>query len=138
MKLSLLSEIILKPAKSKVYFRLILVLYLLTVALISYSSVFILIKLVLITALTVCMRLEFKNQNPCFFIDEMSYRNKQWFVTMRNGSTQDCDNLRIIVHNTVFHLLQLCTPDKKKLLVLFNDQLSDHQVRQLHLLSSNR
>ena len=138
MKLSLLSEITLKPAKSKVYFRLILVLYLLTVALISYSSVFIGLKLVLIIMITVCMRLEFKNQNPCYFIEEMSYRNKQWFVAMRNGATQDCEDLRIIVHNTLFHLIQLTMQDTQKLLVLFNDQISGHQLRQLHLLSSNR
>ncbi|WP_203162714.1 hypothetical protein [Legionella bononiensis] len=84
------------------------------------------------------MSLEFKNQNPCHFIDEMSYRNKQWFVAMRNGATHDCDDLRIIVHNTIFHLIQLSILDKKKLLVLFNDQIPDNQVRQLHLISSNR
>ncbi|KTD35548.1 hypothetical protein Lmor_0995 [Legionella moravica] len=137
MKLSPSSEIILKPTKSKVYFRLISILYFLTVALIVYSSLFSLIKLALIAVLSVYMIPEFINKNPSNFIIEMIYRNKEWYITTKNGITEDCDELRIIIHNTLFQLIQISILDKRKLFILFNDQISEHQLRQLHHISSN-
>lgn len=132
----LLSEITLNPRKSRVYFRVIVVVYLFTVALIACSSVFNPVKMVLIALVTVFIWPELRNQNPCYFISEMAYRNKKWQLTCNNGTVQEWEQLTILFNNPVFQLIRMTINNQTKLITLFNDQISEVQLRQLHLLSS--
>jgi len=131
--LSPLSEILIKPEKSRTYFRLILILYLFTYFLIIKSSLYILIKLILIIAITVQMRTQLKLQNPCSSIKELNFGNNKWTIIDQKNRCQSFDSAQILIHNHLFQLVKLTNQNKRKLLILFNDQLPTQQLRFLHL-----
>ncbi|MCL9685571.1 hypothetical protein [Legionella maioricensis] len=52
---------------------------------------------------------------------------------MNNDMTIHYDEARILIHNPLFQLIELSFLKRKKLVLLFNDQLTITQLRLLHL-----
>ena len=52
---------------------------------------------------------------------------------MSNGSMQHYDEAHIRIHNILFQLIELSHSNRKKLLILFNDQIPKTELRLLHL-----
>lgn len=77
------------------------------------------------------------HQKPCSTITEINYRNKEWRLITKEGESLHCEEAKIIIHNTLFQLIQFSMFKKNKLLILFNDQIPDEQLRQIHLLITN-
>lgn len=133
VKLSLSSEIIIKPVKSKVYLRFVSVLYLLSVLLLIYSSLYLVVKGILIFLILIQLRFDFIYQSPCSAIQEIRCSKKEWVLVMNNDMTIHYDEARILIHNPLFQLIELSFLKRKKLVLLFNDQLTITQLRLLHL-----
>ncbi len=54
---------------------------------------------------------------------------------MNNGRMQEYYDVSVLIHNVLFQLLSFSYSNKKKYVVVFNDQLSKSQLRILHLKS---
>lgn len=124
------SEILIKPGKSESYQRLVLVIDVITVGLIAYSSLYLLLKLALVTVL---LKLSWNNKSPNPDIKEIYFVRSQWVLVINNGKKQRYNDAQILVNNILFQLIQFKTPKKKRTLVLFHDQASTTQLRLLHL-----
>lgn len=133
VKLLLSSEIAIKLQKSSVYLRLVIVLYLLSTVLIVHSSLYLLIKLVLIFLILIQLKSDFIHQAPNQDIVEIKHRMGKWILEMRDGNTHAYEQACILIHNPLFQLLKLSDTNKSKFLILFNDQIPTAQLRLLHL-----
>lgn len=131
--MSLLSEIIIEPGTSKVYLRLILVVYLITATLILYSSIYLSIKLILLGLIFILLNFDWVNQCPCSSIKKIQFIGNKWIVEMRDGKEESYTQAIILIHNPLFQLIEFVNPRQKKQIVLFLDQITNHQLRQLHL-----
>jgi len=138
LTLLLSSEIIIKPGKSRVYLRFVLVLYFFSIALICYSSIYLVIKLTFTFIILIKLYFDFTHQSPCPTILEIREGKQKWILLMNNGSSFDYDEASILIHNTLFQLIELSCLKKKKLLILFNDQIPIRQLRLLHLKTSTK
>ncbi len=96
------------------------------------------IKIVLILFLGWQLWIEYRHQNPCSAVAEFIYRNNQWFLIANNGESEICNDIKIVIHNTLFQLIHCSMPKKNKILILFNDQIPDHQLALLHLLIASK
>lgn len=131
--MSLSSELILKPGQSRVYLRLVLILYLISIALIIHSSIYLVIQLILILLIFNQFRIDWAHPSACSTIQEIKYCKSEWVLIMENGTSQHFDIARILIHNMLFQVIQLTHPKRNKLLILFNDQIPKTQLRLLHL-----
>lgn len=103
--------------------------------LLFYSSLPLVVQAVLILFLGRQLWHEYFHQNPCSGIAELIYQNKQWTLIYGNGQRVPCDEIKIVIQNNLFQLIQCSSPQKNKLIILFNDQIPDDQLRLLHLLT---
>jgi hypothetical protein len=133
LKLLPSSELIIKPGKSRIYFRLILILYLLTSILIIHSSLYFWIKFILFAFILIQLRLDYISQAPRTELKELKYQKKQWILVFKNEETQSYEQAQILIHNMFFQLIKLSSPNINKLLILFNDQIPTIQMRLLHI-----
>jgi hypothetical protein len=136
--LLLSSEIIIEPGKSKTYWRLLLVAYVFTLFLIIYSSIFLFIKLLLIVFTGIFLRSDWRNQNPCSEMKKIQFIANEWILERHNGEKKTFTQANILISNILFHLIQFKNPKHTKLIVLFHDQTTNHQLRLLYLKMSQK
>lgn len=127
------SELIVELGTSKIYCRLALVSYLFSIALIIHSSLFLLIKLLLITVILIQYGSDCVIKKPYAKINALGYSLKKWIVIMNNEQQLNYDEATILIHNILFQLIKLSSGNKNKLLILFNDQIPNEQLRLLHI-----
>lgn len=132
-KLSLLSEITIEPEKSKTYLRLILVVYSITIALILYSSVYLLIKVFLLGCIIMLLKMDWSKQSPCSSIKKIESTGNGWILEFYRGNTKTYTQATILIHNSFFLLIEFQSYRQKKRIVLFLDQITNNQLRFLHL-----
>lgn len=128
-----LSEIIIKPGKSKSYLRLILFIYFLTVGLVIYSAVYLLVKLILIFFIIMSLKFDWINKSPDNGIQAIQFIGNEWILSLNNGKDQRYNEVQILIHNILFQLLQFTHSKKKRFIILFHDQVPKSQLRILHL-----
>ncbi|PWY55317.1 hypothetical protein DGG96_12680 [Legionella qingyii] len=131
--MSLLSEIIIEPGKSKIYLRLILVVYLITTILILFSSIYLLIKLILLGLIFVLLYIDWVNQSPWSSIKKIQFIGNKWILEMQKGNKESYTQAVVLIHNPFFQLIEFVNSKQKKRIVLFLDQITNHQLRLLHL-----
>ncbi|CEG57040.1 conserved protein of unknown function [Legionella fallonii LLAP-10] len=127
------SEITIKPGKSKVYFRFVLVLYLFTILLLYLSSIYLLIKIVLCCLILLQFRMDYTNQSPCSSIQEIRWNQTEWVLVKKNGAIEHYDEVSVLIHNALFQLIELSRGKTKKIIILFNDQVPKSQLQLIHL-----
>lgn len=101
------------------------------------SSLNIYVKAILISLILCQFYKDLIYQSPCTTIKELKLTSNEWILKMQNGSMQHYDKSRILIHNVLFQLIQLSTPQKNKILILFNDQVPSEQLRIIHLKQLN-
>lgn len=84
-------------------------------------------------ALFFFLRRDWTNKKPTNAPTEISFINGEWVLLMNKGSKQSYTEARILLHNELFQLLQLTNAHQKRIIVLFQDQVSTNQLRLLHL-----
>jgi hypothetical protein len=72
-------------------------------------------------------------QKPHPALCEIKYAQQQWVISMDDGQIHRYSEAVILIHNVLFQVVKLSSANKNKILILFNDQLSSHQIRLLHL-----
>ncbi len=65
---------------------------------------------------------------------QLIYRTKQWILYDAEGVNTEFEEAYISFDAGLFFLLTLISEGKSKKLVLFNDQLSSSQYRQLNII----
>ncbi len=131
--MSPLSEIVIEPGKSKTYFRLILVAYLITAILIFYSSIALFIKLILLGFVFILLKIDWTNQSPCSSVKKIQFMNNAWVLEADPDNKVTYNQAVILIHNPLFQLIEFTNPSQKKRIVLFLDQITNYQLRLLHL-----
>ncbi len=120
-------EIAIKIGTSKIYFRLLLVISILSMVLVIYSSLNTLMKIILIGSIGFSIL-----KNKRYKIQEIRFTNNQWLL-VQNKDISTFDKAILLFHNPLFQLIQLTNSKQKKLIVLFDDQLTKEEFRYLHL-----
>lgn len=80
-------------------------------------------------------RFYYKLGKPHPGLYEMKHQGGKWVISLKDGKENLFDTLIVLIHNPLFQLLQVSQINKNKLLILFNDQLSEQQLRLVHLKS---
>ncbi|MDP3270197.1 MAG: hypothetical protein Q8M40_14255 [Legionella sp.] len=127
------SELIIKPNRSSIYLRFIALLYFLSFALIGYAQLNAGLKIIFIVLLLLPLKSSLREQSACPSVDQIQYRNDLWYLWMKMGSNVSYENATILIHNDFFQLICFSNENQKKVIVLFNDQLSTQQLRLLHI-----
>jgi hypothetical protein len=107
--------------------------YVLTCLFVFCSSLYLVIKLGLILFIGLQLKIYAIYQKPHPEIQDLSCCQNQWKLKMSDGQEHIYTDVDILIHNILFQLLRLSSPNKNKVLILFNDQLSSNQLRLLHL-----
>lgn len=71
-------------------------------------------------------------KNKRYKIQEIRFTNNQWLL-VQNKDISTFDKAILLFHNPLFQLIQLTNSKQKKLIVLFDDQLTKEEFRYLHL-----
>lgn len=130
--MSLLFDLVIEPKESKTYLRLVLIIYLFTVILILYSSIYLFLKFVLIGYIAFLLRLDWINRKPSVEIKKIQLINNQWVLDFRDGKRENYPQATILINNVLFSLIQLTHSQRKKCIILFHDQLTATQLRFLY------
>lgn len=73
------------------------------------------------------------HRSACKTLKEIRAQNSKWMLIGPTQNEQLFDEAKILIHNPFFQLISFTTEANKKLIVLFNDQVSPHELRLLHL-----
>lgn len=132
-KLSILSEITIEPGESKVYSRLLLVAYLLSIVLVMCSSFYLLIKFILIGLISYLLKNDWLNKQSEHAIEKIQFIANTWVLVSRNGKKHRYAKAQVLLNNTLFQLIEFTESQHKRVVVLFHDQVPSEQSRLLHL-----
>ena len=127
------SDILVNLGYSKVYVRLVLTCYVITISLICYSPTYYVIKCVLSILLLGYFLTHFKIKSPCPSIHTIRLFQNKWVLIGHENALEQYDEANIIIHNVLFQLIKLTSPNQQKLLVIFNDQITQDELRLMHL-----
>lgn len=72
----------------------------------------------------------FWRSNPSS-IKELNYHNQQWTLIDILGNKKTYDQANLLFNNELFFLIRFVGEEKTKLLVIFNDQLLDNDLRMI-------
>ena len=112
--------------------RLVLTCYVITASLIYYSPTYYLIKGILGMLLLSYFLTHFKNKSPCPEIQTIRLLQNEWIVIGHERPLEKYDHANIMIHNVLFQLIKLTSSNKKKLFVIFNDQITKDMLRLMH------
>ena len=115
------------------YWRLVLVAYILTIALVIYSYVFFSIKVIIISVLSMLLCFEWNNKKKANRIREIQFIGSAWRIMTDSDTLQLYNEAHILISNPLFQLIQFINIKQKKVVVLFQDQLTERELRLLQL-----
>lgn len=113
--------------------RLLVVMYLITLSVIIYSSIPSYIKFVILLFSSWRAYKDLSTGSPCNDILEIIVGLNQWITVSPKGKTDYFMQSNILIHNPLFQLIKLTGINKIKIIILFNDQLPTEQLQLLHL-----
>ncbi len=79
------------------------------------------------------MKIYWTNQSPCLSIKKIQFTGNAWVLESCQDKKETYTQAVILIHNPFFQLIEFASPSKKKKVVLFLDQITNHQLRLLHL-----
>ncbi|WP_407658988.1 hypothetical protein [Legionella lytica] len=100
---------------------------------IFYSALYFSVKLILTGFILAMLRLDWLHKQPRNGIKEIQFRANKWTLILNNNEQQDYQDAQVLLHNVLFQLIQFTDLTQKKHVILFMDQISENQFRQLHL-----
>jgi hypothetical protein len=110
------------------------VIYTLLIALLIDSSVILPLKGIIVLFLAIHFKKEWHRGSACSEIKEIQIMSRGNIKLFTEQTHEDYQSGHILIHNPLFFLMKLVdvTQTKKKLIVLFNDQITEEQLRLLH------
>ncbi len=82
--------------------------------------------------IAVLLRFDWINRNPCMEIKKIQFIDDQWVLEFHDGKKENYPQATTLINNFLFSLIQLTNIRRKKLIVLFHDQLTANQLRSLY------
>lgn len=73
------------------------------------------------------------NKRPGNGLKEIQFIGNEWVLTMNHGKKQAYSEAKVLINNDLFQLIQFTNLMQKRLIVLFQDQVTPDQLRLLHL-----
>ena len=110
-----------------------MVVYILTIGLVIYSSLYLLVKLALFALVAILLRTDWINRRPNNSIKEIQFIASEWKLLLHDGTTRSYKEAQVLIYNVLFQLIQFACGKEKKLIVLFHDQIPQNQLRLLNL-----
>lgn len=107
-----------------------------TLGLIYCSTTYLAIKLLLSAVVCCHFLITLKNKNTSVGVEGFILSHNHWTLLMSDGQLKQFDKVNILIHNELFQLIQLrntTTSSKRQLVVLFNDQVTQNELRLMHL-----
>lgn len=134
--LCIASEIRIKLGLSPSFLRLIILLYLFSLGLILYSANYLWVKTICILFSTWVVLPSYKTRTPCPDINELRIKPNSWLLVLSNQLSEEYQNCNILINNPLFHLLKFQNETQSKLLLFFNDQISNTELRYMHIINA--
>lgn len=132
LKLSRLSEIVIKPSTSTIYVRLLFVIDTMVFILVTQTSMAWLAKLLITLFLMTHFQRGLKQGRCGVEISEIRLKGKAGIELLTPYGIEPYDRASILISNSLFQLVLLISVTKNTHLILFNDQVSDEHLRLLH------
>ncbi len=82
--------------------------------------------------IAVLLRFDWINRKPCVEIKKIQFIDNQWVLEFHDGKRENYLQAIILINNFLFSLIQLTSMRRKKLIILFHDQLTAKQLRFLY------
>lgn len=129
-----LSTCTIRFAKSGDYLRLLLCIYSCALLAFFQSSFPLIFKMLAFIFLLLLFIQIARNPLPNLHYPLLSYRGGLWLLEDKKGQVHSFDSLRIVFDTGLFSLLEFKAEKKRKLLVIFTDQISKKEQRFLNIL----
>lgn len=78
-------------------------------------------------------KIDWAIQRPCTSIKKIQFIGNEWILEPYSGNKKTYIQAIILIYNPFFMLIEFKNKRQKKCIVLFNDQLTNNQLRLLHL-----
>ncbi|KTC93722.1 MULTISPECIES: protein YgfX [Legionella] len=126
-----------KLARSTDYAKLVLLIYLSSSLLLFYSACPLFLKITIsLLLLAKCFRIiTHPIPHPNYLM--LSYK-EQWLLLDKNQQTLSYDKARVVIDTGLFFLLELSGGARKKLIVIFLDQIDEHNYRLLNIIKATQ
>lgn len=132
MQLLTLSKCKITLGNSRDYQRLAIVLYGLTLILLSSSALSLPLKLISLVFLL--YQLHRVLAAPHLIFSEISFNSGKWLLHNRDGQSEEFEKHRIVLEAGIFFLIEFIKGNQRKSFVLFFDQLQTNDYRLLRLI----
>lgn len=132
-----LSDCKIELGSSNDYAKLVLLIYLSSFLLLLYSACPLFLKITISFLLLVkCFRIISQPlPQPNYLM--LSYKG-QWMLLDKDQQTLSYDKARVVIDTGLFFLLELSGGSRKKLIVIFLDQIEPHSYRLLNIIKATR
>ncbi|MFV0819591.1 protein YgfX [Legionella micdadei] len=128
-----LSECNITLGRSVYYLKLALLIYLSALMLLFYSSCIPFLKVATTFLLLLQFVRIFNNPQPNPNYLMLSYR-EHWVLLDKFHQEQAYEKGRVVINTGLFFLFELIDKRKKKLIVIFRDQIDEHSYRLLAII----
>lgn len=95
---------------------------------------YLILKLFVVMVLIIQFKLEWKKGSCCSDISELHISRTSPIIITTQLSSYYFSTGIILIHNPLFQLIRVSDQEKRKIIILFNDQVPNDQLRLLHLL----
>lgn len=133
-----LSKCIIELNESRNYWRLTSLIYGFTTYIIINCQLNGFIKSVFLLYLLVSFSFIYRKPLPYKDLYQLFFLKDEWRLISQSGQVLNYQKHRIILNFGLFFLLELKHETKRKVLVIFSDQLSEDHYRLLHLIEKIR
>lgn len=132
VRLSTSSDKVIQLTPSKIYLRVLGVLYALTLYLLYILDTYLVFKITLFFLVNlIWIMYLYSNQ-----ITSLGFSQNKWFVINQNGVCCSFENAELILSNEIFLLIRLSNSTSSKIYILFIDQLAKADLLNLSRLLS--
>lgn len=129
-----LSDCTIRFAKSSSYFRLLLVLYTISSVLLYNSICPHWLQIGIVFYFLVHLAQIRTNPSPHPHYLGLHYRQDHWILEDKQGRELPFEKIKVLLNAGLFYLLELKMEKKRKVLVIFSDQLSKQEFRILRVI----
>ena len=119
--------------QSAYYARLILVIYVSTFTVLIYSSVIFQLKILVFILLAIHLVRIINNPNPYPNYLALTYKDDAWLLAT-SKKLLIYEKGRVLIDTGLFFILELRSANRRKLIVIFVDQLNINNYRSLKII----
>lgn len=120
--------------KSLNFARLGLMIHLAALVMLLFSGLPLVIKIALVITMLAMACSILLHPYPALGFSSLRFYQARWHLQHKQGHTERYERHRVMLEAGLFFLLELSNPDKRRVIVIFFDQLPHEQYRMLRVL----